>query len=150
MSLPFFLGALTLAPALCALLIAGLGVARFAFKSLALALCLIGLLLPIVLLFILYPELSSGNPVFAGLFGGSSGLNDWFSAAYRIDGFGLYAAFGITIIVAPLLVWMAWRGMEGETADAGPEARLARQNAEHLHHGDRSTPPSTGVFQSNT
>ena len=119
MSLPLLLGALTLAPALCALLLAGLGAARFAFKSLALALCLIGLLLPVVLLFILYPEFSNGNPVFVGLFGGSTGLDDWFSAAYRIDGFGLYAAFGITLIVAPLLVWMAWRGVEGEAADAG-------------------------------
>jgi hypothetical protein len=32
----------------------------------------------------------------------------------------------------------------GETGNAPPEARLARQVAEHLHHGDRSTPPRQG------
>ena len=118
MSLPQLLGVLTLAPALCALLIAVLGVARFAQKGLALALALVGLLLPIAMLLTLTSEFSSSNPVFIGLFGGTTGLNDWFSAVYRVDGLALYAGFGITIIVAPLLVWIAWKG-PAAPADAG-------------------------------
>jgi formate hydrogenlyase subunit 3/multisubunit Na+/H+ antiporter MnhD subunit len=111
-SLPLLFGWLTLAPALCALLIAVLGVARYALKPLALALGLIGLVVPVVLLLILLPSLSSGTALFVGLFGGSTDLNAWFSAVYRLDGFGLYAALGIAVIVAPLLFWMAWRGVE--------------------------------------
>jgi formate hydrogenlyase subunit 3/multisubunit Na+/H+ antiporter MnhD subunit len=119
-SLPLLLGALTLAPALCALLIAGLGVARFPLQPLALALSLLGLLVPVVLLLLLALGSPSDNPLFIGLFGGSAGVNAWFGAVYRIDGFGLYIAFGITLIIAPLLVWMAWKGVEGEVADEHP------------------------------
>jgi formate hydrogenlyase subunit 3/multisubunit Na+/H+ antiporter MnhD subunit len=114
------LGALTLAPALCALLIAGLGVARFALQPLALALSLLGLLVPVVLLLLVALGSSSDNALFVGLFGGSVNENAWFSAVYRIDGFGLYLAFGITLIIAPLLVWMAWQGVEGEVSDEHP------------------------------
>jgi hypothetical protein len=32
----------------------------------------------------------------------------------------------------------------GETSEASAEARLARQTAEHLHHGDRGIPPRQG------
>jgi formate hydrogenlyase subunit 3/multisubunit Na+/H+ antiporter MnhD subunit len=87
---------------------------------LALALSLLGLLVPVVLLLILALGSSSDNALFVGLFGGSANVNAWFSAAYRIDGFGLYLAFGITLIIAPLLVWMAWKGVEVEVAEQHP------------------------------
>jgi formate hydrogenlyase subunit 3/multisubunit Na+/H+ antiporter MnhD subunit len=119
-SLPLLLGALTLAPALCALLIAGFGVARFPLQPLALVFSLLGLLVPVVLLLVLALGSSSDNALFIGLFGGSADVNAWFGAVYRIDGFGLYIAFGITLIIAPLLVWMAWKGVEGEVADQHP------------------------------
>ncbi|MGO8949078.1 MAG: hypothetical protein ACLQUY_15815 [Ktedonobacterales bacterium] len=120
MSLPLLLGALTLVPALCALLIAGLGAARLALKPVALSLGLAGLLVPVVLLLVLVLGAPSGNPLFVGLFGGSAGINDWFSAVYRIDGLGIYAAFGITVIIAPLLLWTAWTGAEIEVGAEQP------------------------------
>ena len=150
MSLPQLLGVLTLAPALCALLIAGLGVARFAQRGLALALALLGLLLPIAMLLTLTSEFSPSNPVFIGLFGGTAGLNDWFSAVYRVDSLALYAAFGITIIAAPLLVWMAWKGSSAAltaadedgtgvtSANTAPEETAPREVAWPLAHLSRA------------
>ncbi|HEV2459499.1 MAG TPA: proton-conducting transporter membrane subunit [Ktedonobacterales bacterium] len=109
MSLPVFVGVLTFAPAVFALLIAATGLARRALAPLALGLAVIGALVPAICLLIIAPWLASGVPLFFTLLGGGVGQNDWLSAAYRVDSFGLYAALGIVFIITPLLLWMAWQ-----------------------------------------
>lgn len=110
--MPFSLliGVLTLVPALAAILIAGLGVARRALAPVVFVLCALGALAPIICLLILAPYLGSGEPLRVTLFGGSLAANAWFSAVYRADAVGVYAGLGLTILVVPLLLWMAWKG----------------------------------------
>jgi hypothetical protein len=108
-SLPVFVGVLTFAPAVFAVLIAATGLARRALAPLALGLAVVGALVPAICLLIIAPWLASGVPLFFTLLGGGVGQNDWLSAAYRVDSFGLYAALGIAFIITPLLLWMAWQ-----------------------------------------
>ncbi|MGZ3636857.1 MAG: proton-conducting transporter transmembrane domain-containing protein [Ktedonobacterales bacterium] len=120
MTIPVFLGILTLSPAIGGLIILALGLARRAMPALALGIAALGALIPAICLLFLTPYLASGDPLFATLFGGSIAPNAWFSAAYRVDAFGLYAAFGVTFLVTPLLLWLGWRGAaapgDGETS----------------------------------
>lgn len=108
--LSLLIGVLTLVPALAAILIAGLGAARRALAPAVFVLCALGALVPVICLLILAPYLGSGEPLRVTLFGGSLAANAWFSAVYRADAFGLYAGLGLTILVVPLLLWMAWKG----------------------------------------
>lgn len=110
MPLTWFIGALTFSPALAAILIALAGFIRFIRPRapLVLALAVLGALIPAICLLLLAPDLASGQPIFTSLAGGV-GLNDWLAIAYRVDSLGLYAAFGLAFIIAPLLLWMAWQ-----------------------------------------
>jgi formate hydrogenlyase subunit 3/multisubunit Na+/H+ antiporter MnhD subunit len=125
--LPLFFGVLTLAPAVAALLIAGLGRAR---RPIALAATALGALLPIAALLYLaagkYTSLEGQRITLIG----PSGPGTWLSLAYRYDGFAIYAAWGVALVIAPLLLWMVWRGgaasmTEGEPAAAGTAAGAA-------------------------
>lgn len=109
-TIPIFLGILTLTPAVAGLIILAFGLARRATPALALSIAVLGALVPAVCALILASYLSAGEPVYATLFGGSIAPDAWFSAAYRIDAFGLYGAFGIAFLVTPLLLWLGWRG----------------------------------------
>ncbi len=125
--MPFtlFTGLLTLAPAVAALAILGLGLARRAHAPFVLGLAVLGALVPAICLLVVAPVLASGDPVQVVLFGGVSGPEAWFSPAYRFDAFGLYAALGLTFLIVPLLLWMAWRGGSAisEAQDDADEAR---------------------------
>ncbi len=109
-TIPLFLGILTLVPAVAGLIIAALGLARRATPALALSIAALGALVPAVCAVILAGYLLSGEPVYATLFGGSIAPDAWFSAVYRVDAFGVYAVFGIAFLVTPLLLWLGWRG----------------------------------------
>lgn len=122
MTLPVFLGILTLAPAVGGLIILALGLARRATPALALGIAALGALIPAICLLFLAPYLASGDPLYATLFGGSIAPNAWFSAAYRVDAFGLYAAFGVAYLVTPLLLWLGWRGVVAP-GDGEPSSR---------------------------
>lgn len=135
MPLPVYLALITFAPAGCAVLIAALGLAlrggvRAAVpaRPVALGLAALGALIPAVGLLIFAPATEANSALWVTLFGGSVGEGAWFSAVYRLDGFGLYAALGIALIVAPLLLWMAWQhgappaSQEQESTQADAEA----------------------------
>ncbi len=116
MSLPLFFGVLTLAPAVAALLIAGLGLAHRPIARVTLGLTVAGALLPIAALIYLVASYTSLEGQRVTLVG-PSGPGTWLSLAYRYDGFAIYAAWGVALVVAPLLLWMVWRGgasVEGE------------------------------------
>ncbi|HEX6797339.1 MAG TPA: proton-conducting transporter membrane subunit [Ktedonobacterales bacterium] len=116
MPLPVYLALITFAPAGCGVLIAALGLVLGAsgerptpVRGVALGLATLGALIPAVGLLLFAPSTEVNSALWVTLFGGSMGERAWLSAAYRLDGFGLYAALGIALIVAPLLLWMAWQ-----------------------------------------
>lgn len=123
MPLTWFVGTLTFSPALAAILIALAGFIRFIRPRapLVLALAALGALIPAICLLLLVPDLASGQPIFTSLAGGV-GLNDWLAAAYRLDSLGLYAALGLALIIAPLLLWMAWQRGASSATDLPAEA----------------------------
>src|SRR5947209_2516810 len=87
MTLPFFIGVLTLAPAVVALLILLSALPLFA------------------------PILKAGDLLRLTPAIGDQHIDTaWFSFAYRIDAFGVFAAYGIVFLVTPLLLWMAFHG----------------------------------------
>ena len=108
MSLTFFFGVLTLTPAVLALVLLALGLARRASAAVALALAALGALVPAVCLVVLAPTVSPDLPLDVTLFNGLP--TGWFTAAYRADAFSLYTSVAVAFVVAPLLLWFAWRG----------------------------------------
>lgn len=122
MTIPVFLGILTLAPAIGGVIILAFGLARRAMPTLTLSIAALGVLIPVICLLILAPYLASGDPLYVTLFGGSVASNAWFSPTYRVDAFGMYAAFGVALLVTPLLVWLGWRG----AAASGDEEASSR------------------------
>src|SRR5262245_647993 len=119
MPLTLFIGMLTLAPAVLALAVLGVGLAKYARLPVVLGLAALGALVPAISLLFLVSALAGGDLLLPPpLFGGLTGENAWFSAAYRIDAFGVYAAYGIVFIITPILVWMAFHG---EMAEVAPE-----------------------------
>jgi formate hydrogenlyase subunit 3/multisubunit Na+/H+ antiporter MnhD subunit len=104
-SLTLLFGILTLAPAVAAILVLALGLARRPLSVAVLALAALGVLVPFVALIALSPDLSFAAPLRVSLLGGS--VADGFTPVLRADALGLYAAFGVTILVAPLLIWIA-------------------------------------------
>jgi formate hydrogenlyase subunit 3/multisubunit Na+/H+ antiporter MnhD subunit len=118
-SLSLFFGVLTFAPAVAALLLAGLGLARRLTERMALILTSIGMLLPLVALIYLVADLRSGLAQKVTLVG-PGGPGTWLSLALRFESYAVYAAFGVMVVVTPLLLWMAWRGIDA--SGTGPEA----------------------------
>ncbi|MGH2501015.1 MAG: hypothetical protein ACRDID_00720 [Ktedonobacterales bacterium] len=106
MPLTFVFGLLTLAPLVMALALVGLGLARRATIGPALSVTLVGALIPIIGLALLAPEVSAGFPLEIALWGGSS---TWVALYGRADALSVYAAIGVAVVVAPLLLWLAWR-----------------------------------------
>jgi formate hydrogenlyase subunit 3/multisubunit Na+/H+ antiporter MnhD subunit len=117
--LTLFFGLLTLAPLVMALALAGLGLARRATAGLALGLTLVGAVIPIIGLALLAPEVSAGFPLEIALLGNQS---SWVALYGRADALAVYAAIGVAVVVAPLLLWMAWRAAP---LDAAEEAEVA-------------------------
>jgi formate hydrogenlyase subunit 3/multisubunit Na+/H+ antiporter MnhD subunit len=104
-----FVGLLVGMPALAALVLLALGLARRAVAPAALALVAVGALVPALALLVAQPYVASGDPLRTVLLGGGSGPTDWFAPAVRLDGFGMYAGLGLTFLVVPLLLWVAWQ-----------------------------------------
>lgn len=113
MPITLFVGVLTLTPAVCALLAAGLGLAKRASRPLLLVPAGLGVLIPAICLLMITPELSTGAPLRLALFGGVTSVSTAFSAVYRLDAFALYTGFGLIFLILPLLLWMAWSGGVG-------------------------------------
>ena len=120
--MPFtvFIGVLTLAPAVCGLLALSLGLLKRPLAPVVLALAIVGALIPAICLILLARDLTSGEPLLAVMFGGASSGSGGFTPGYRFDAFALYAAFGVSFIVTPLLLWLAWQG--GQALDEGEPA----------------------------
>lgn len=106
MPLTIFFGALTLTPLVMALALVGFGLARRATIGPALTLTLVGAVIPILGLAYLLTEVSGGFPLEISLLGDST---TWLALYARVDALSIYAALGVAIIVAPLLLWLAWR-----------------------------------------
>ncbi|HEX8994689.1 MAG TPA: proton-conducting transporter membrane subunit [Ktedonobacterales bacterium] len=119
MPLTIFFGLLTLAPLVIALAIAGLGLARRATPGLTLGLTLAGVVIPILGLALLATEVSAGFPLEIALLGNQL---SWVALYGRADALSVYAAIGVAVIVAPLLLWLAWRAAPLDEAE---EAELA-------------------------
>ena len=111
MTLPFFIGVLTLAPAVLALLVLLSALLRIARLPVVAFLATVGALIPAICLPFFTPVLKNGD-LFRILppFGNAHVDTAWFTPAYRIDAFGVFAAYGIVFLVVPLLLWMAFHG----------------------------------------
>ena len=140
MPLTFVFGLLTLAPLVMALALVGLGLARRATIGPALGVTLVGALIPIIGLALLAPEVSAGFPLEIALWGGSS---TWVALYGRADALSVYAAIGVAVVVAPLLLWLAWRAAP---LDAEEEAEVdAEETDEASDETDETSemaPPS--------
>src|SRR5262249_19725154 len=111
MPLTLYIEILTLSPAVLALVVVGVGLVKYARLPVVIGLAALGALVPAVALPYLGPGLEGGELLLPNpLFGGLTGDNAWFSAAYRIDAFGVFAAYGIVFIITPILLWMAFHG----------------------------------------
>lgn len=130
MPLTLFFGLLTLAPLVMALALAGLGLARRATTGLALGLTLVGVVIPIIGLALLAPEVSAGFPLEIALLGNQS---SWVALYGRADALAIYAAIGVAVVVAPMLLWLAWRAAP---LDATEEAEVAADEAESADDAD--------------
>lgn len=119
--MPFtvFVGVLTLAPAICGLLALGLGLLKRPLAPILLTLAVVGALIPAICLILLARDLTTNEPLLAVLFGGASSSSGGFTPGYRFDALALYAALGVAFLIAPLLLWLAWRGGQ-TTADVEP------------------------------
>ncbi len=136
MPLTIFFGLLTLAPLVMALVIAGLGLARRATTGVALGLTLVGVVIPIIGLALLAPEVSAGLPLEISLLGGQS---SWVALFGRADALSVYAAIGVAVIVAPLLLWLAWRAAP---LDAAEEAEIASSTDDDDDADDETAQPA--------
>lgn len=104
--LTLFFGVLTLTPLVMALALVGLGLARRATLGPALTLTMVGAIIPILGLAYLLPEVSGGFPLEISLLGDT---RSWLALYGRVDALSIYAALGAAVIVAPMLLWLAWR-----------------------------------------
>lgn len=127
MPLTLYFGVLLFAPAVAALLVAALGLAKRPLASVTLALAALGAVVPLVLLILLHLDLLAGVPTLITLFGG--GTQQWVAAGYRADSLAFFAAYGVAVLIIPLLLWIAWRGRFSEVvdADAGATATTTRR-----------------------
>lgn len=139
MPLTFVFGLLTLAPLVMALALVGLGLARRATPGPALAVTLVGALIPLIGLALLAPEVSAGFPLEIALWGGQT---SWVALYGRADALSIYAAIGVAVVVAPLLLWLAWRAAP---LDAEEEAEVAASEADQASEAEAAEvaePPS--------
>lgn len=126
MSFTVLVGALTLAPAVAALILVGLARWRPAASSLGLAVAAAGTIIPAILLLVLLPDLSYATPLQTSLFWGQSARQPvWFAPELRVESFAALAGFGLVFLIVPLLLWMVWRTSFAPGASLAPAAEEA-------------------------
>ncbi len=142
MSLSLLFGILTLAPAVAAILVLALGLARRPLLPAVLVLAALGVIAPIVALLELAPDVSFVIPLRVSLLGGP--LNAAFAPLVRADALGLYAAFGVAVLIVPFLLWVALR--------SSPASALTTTSADDTAETEEvveSEPePRVGLFSS--
>jgi hypothetical protein len=106
LSLTQYFGLIVLAPIVLGAIIYGLGLAGRANRAAVVALGILGAVIPALTLLFVIPAMSLGDPVAIQPFGLASGFWRWVIPTFRIDPLALYCALGVTLLVAPLLVWL--------------------------------------------
>src|SRR5262249_61978521 len=109
MPLTLYIEILTLSPAVLALVVVGVGLVKYARLPVVIGLAALGALVPAVALPYLGPGLEGGELLLPNpLFGGITGDNAWFYAAYRIDAFSVFGVFGVCFIINQILLLMGY------------------------------------------
>ncbi len=146
MTLPFFIGVLTLAPAVLALLVLLAALLRIARLPVIAILATVGALIPAICLPFFTPILKNGELIrILPPFGDAHVETAWFTPAYRIDAFGVFAAYGIVFLVAPLLLWMAFHGESATVEAVEVEAVEAADGEEEV--AATAVPRRLGLFE---
>ena len=107
MSLTLLFVLMTLAPAVVAIILGVLSrvAALRVPSSVAVGLAALAAVVPIIGLILLVPDFAFPTPLrFA--FAGNSATP--FAPLFRVDGLSLYSAWGIAVLVVPLLLWIVW------------------------------------------
>lgn len=123
MSLTLFLAVLTLAPAIAGLVLGALAIARKTPVAVTAALTAVGALVPVAGLLILAPDAAFPAPLRVTLFGSVTAP---FAPVLRVDGLGVFTAFGVAVLIIPLLVWIAADSLRraGALASLAPSCAL--------------------------
>jgi formate hydrogenlyase subunit 3/multisubunit Na+/H+ antiporter MnhD subunit len=129
-SLTLLFGILTLAPAVAAILVLALGLARRPLLPAVLVLAALGVLVPIVTLLELAPDVSFVIPLRVSLLGGP--LDTAFTPLLRADALGLYAAFGVALLIVPFLIWIALRSAPASVLVTSPEETVESESGEQV------------------
>ncbi len=146
MSLPLYFSILTLTPALVALVLCALGFTRRLTSALAIGLSALGAIIPLICLAILGPDISGTTPLELQLAGPSPASVPWLAPVYRLDPLGVAVAIGVSVIVVPLLLWLAWRGAPTGivTASNDSETSAESEDADEVQASeDDATAPTT-------
>ena len=108
MSLALLFGLMTLIPAVVAILLGILSrVSVFRLPALVpLAVAMLAAAVPIIGLILLTADLAFPTPVRFAFLGDSATP---FAPLFRADGFSFYAAWGVAVLITPLLLWLVWR-----------------------------------------
>ena len=104
MPLNLLLAGLIAVPAVAALIVLILGLARRATRAVIYTVAGAGTLLSAVGLLILAPYAGTPTPLLTSL----AGSGGWLGLTVRVDAAAEYAGLGLTILVVPLLVWLVW------------------------------------------
>lgn len=147
MSFTVLVGALTLSPAIAALILVGIARWRPDAARLALAVAAVGALIPAVVLLVMLPDLAYGSPLQTALFWGVDGKQPiWFAPALRVEHFAALAAFGLVFLIVPLLLWMVWRTSFGASGiDSDADDALDSAAGDEPVDGVADEPESEGV-----
>jgi NADH:ubiquinone oxidoreductase subunit 5 (subunit L)/multisubunit Na+/H+ antiporter MnhA subunit len=104
----------TLVPLALGLALAALGLARRATPAIGVTLAIAGILLPVVGVAWLAAEVSAGFPLEIAFWGGAT---TWLAIYARADALATYTGLGVSALVTPLLVWVAWRAAPPDARD---------------------------------
>lgn len=118
MSLTLFFGLMTLIPAVVAILLGILSRVRvFRLPTLAaMVVAMLAAAVPIVGLILLTSDMAFATPLRFAFLGDSATP---FAPLFRADGFSFYAAWGVAVLIIPLLLWLVWRDAGHLAASSG-------------------------------
>jgi formate hydrogenlyase subunit 3/multisubunit Na+/H+ antiporter MnhD subunit len=105
LSLTIILAIITLAPIVLGILTLMLERFGWATSRIAIALAVVGAVVPAAGVALLGPAVASGDPISIRPFGPGSGFGAWVMPVYRVDTFAVYAAIGATFLVVPTVLW---------------------------------------------